>query len=165
MIELKPYLYRGMERLAKRLVFADREGVSHHDNPDGIPYVTTTVGQEFFSPGDFLVSTIDGAVVRVYKAADFEPFAKEVVSEPVQEKGAGRDDGGDAGGDVHRKSQPGDGAGVLRVADGKAEAVGKVGLGRKRRAAQRLAGHHGDDEGVPFDKSKGSRKTHPRHRA
>jgi hypothetical protein len=166
-IELKKYLYRGtMERLAKKLVFADREGVSHSYNPDGAPYVTTTIGQEFFEPGDYLVSTLDGAVVRVYKAADFEPFAKEVdVAEPVQQEDARPDDGRNGSGDIHGSSKPGDGDGSVRVADGKAEAMGKTGLGRKRRAAQRLVGNHGGDEGEPFDKSEGSRKTHPRHRA
>ena len=166
---MKEYEYRGMKRLAKRLVFLDREGVDFSHNtgsPDGLPYVTTTVGREFFQPGDYLVSTEDGAVVRVYKKADFEPFAKEVaVAQPIQKDAPRGDNGAGDCGDVSRESEPRDGGGSVRVADGKAQVLAKTGDARRRGAAQRRAGDRKRNARKSVGKPKKSGSADSRHRA
>ena len=160
MKELKECLFHGNRMMYSRLVFADKDGVDWSNDtgsPDGLPYKLTTVGREYFSPGDVFVSTLDNEVQRVYKKDDFDPFFKEVESaESIQEDTAGGgadDDRGDAGGNVHRPRNPRDGDGGVRVAHVEADAVGAAENARGRRAAQRRAGSHKHNAGKSKSKS------------
>ena len=163
MKELKECLFHGNKMLYSRLVFADKDGVDWSNDtgsPDGLPYKLTTVGREYFAPGDVFVSTLDSEVQRVYKKAEFDPFFKEVEevesAESIQEgiAGDGADDHrGDVGGDVHRPRNPRDGDGGVRVADDENEVVGAAENGRGRRAAQRRVGRSKHDASKSKSKS------------
>ena len=165
-MEMKEVLFHGNRMMAHRLVFTDREGISYSDNQDGIPYVTTTVGREYFEPGDWLAKTMDGAVERVYKAKDFDPHMKEVeVAGTVEEDAGAGDDGEDGGGDIHRTGEPRHGDGSVRVDDDAPETLGKTPDARRRGAAQRRAGDHRRNAGGSKRKSQRVVKAHVRDRA
>ena len=146
-----------------KLVFMDKDGVDFsHDtsSSDGIPYKMTTVGREYFVPGDVFVSTLDNEVQRVYKQEDFDPFFKEVKevksAEPIQEGIAGGSpdyDRGNAGSHVHGTGNTGDGNGGVRVADDEDDVMGATKDPRGRRAAQRRSGSHKHNESKPKSKS------------
>ena len=103
MTELRPCLFHGNKMKFRRLKFTDREGISFSENQDGLPYIVTTVGREFFEPGDALVCTEDMEVQRIYKAKDFDPFFKEVeIADAIPEKV--EHDGGPTGSGVQRET-------------------------------------------------------------
>ena len=118
------YLFHGYMVDAKRLTVKDKEGVdwdSDTGSIDGAFWIRTTIGKENFVPGNFLVSTLDGASVRVRTAEEFLPFAilqEEVKSEPVQEVAAtsGGTDGAGVGGGVLREGKSRDVPADVRVA-------------------------------------------------
>ena len=158
------YLYHGYMVEAKKLTYQDKEGVdwdADTGSVDGAFYIRTTVGKENFVPGDYLVSTLDGASVRVRTKEQFEPFAKEV--EGVPEKTGGIDGGG-VGIDVHGQSGPGRGDAVVRMDHGKVEVVGKTDDARRRSAAQRRDGNTRRDESKSLAEPQRSRKAHALNR-
>jgi len=159
------YLFHGYMVEAKKLTVRDKEGVDWDCDTgsiDGAFYIRTTVGRENFVPGDYLVSTLDGASVRIRPAKDFLPFAQEVLSEPVQE--AGRINGTGVGVNVSGQGISGDSDAGVRVPDGKAETLGEAGKLRRRRTAQRSDGNTRRDARSSVSRAKESRKANIRHR-
>ena len=146
MSDFKPYRFHSTLWMVRQITFKDNDGVSYSDNPEGLPYIMTTLGKEFFEPGDYLLKTPDGDIVRLFRKKDFEPYAKEVT---IESETTGTDDGRTVGGDVHGEGNAGDGGGDVRLPAGKVEVVGRVEDGRRRRAAQRRAGNHERDAGRP----------------
>jgi hypothetical protein len=155
-------------------VFADKDGVDWSNDtgsPDGLPYKLTTVGREYFAPGDVFVSTLDNEVQRVYKRADFDPFFKEVEevesAESIQEgiAGDGADDGNGTGygSSVHRESDSTDGTRSIRVSDAETETMGRAKVPRGHKSAQHGNSDHQRNESRSNSKLKESRKTRVRH--
>ena len=165
MTELRPCLFHGNKMKFRRLKFTDREGISFSENLDGLPYIVTTVGREFFEPGDALVCTEDMEVQRIYKAKDFDPFFKEVeIADAIPEKV--EHDGGPTGSGVQRETGAagGDESGSVRVADDEVEVVGTTKNTGGRSSSQRRPRHSKGNASKPQSRTKASRKNHIQHR-
>jgi hypothetical protein len=164
------YLFHGYLVDAKRLTVKDKEGVdwdSDTGSIDGAFWIRTTIGKENFVPGNFLVSTLDGASVRVRTAEEFLPFAilqEETIEKPTSSETAPTEHRSSDGSGVFREGNAGNVHGGVRVADAKAEAVGDVKNSRRRSAAQRRSGNLRRDEGAARSKLKAARKAHARYR-
>jgi len=159
------YLFHGYLVDAARLTVKDKEGVSYDFNVDGAFYITTTIGREYYVPGDYKVETLDGSV-RVREKDAFEPFAEEVekneASTADRSGGADRPDSGDgvsgSGGGDARDDHEG-----VRVDHGQAPSVGETDDTRGDGPAQRRHGHSVRDAGTANAGDRKARQNHASH--
>jgi hypothetical protein len=102
---IKKYTYHGYMVVARELNVGDKDGTDFESNENGDLFVITSIGKEYFVPGDYLVTTDDReSVTRLRQKVEFEAFAKE---EPVE---TGRVPvGGSLRSDVHGKGKLGSG--------------------------------------------------------
>ena len=159
------YRWHGNLVEARKLTVKDKEGVDYsHDtgSPDGLFYISTTIGKEIFAPGDYLVSTPDGEIVRVRKKEDFEPFAQEVIDVLAKEESGTVEPSSGFGGDLHGKGEPRDSPGDAGKDTPSHEIVGRTENARRRSGAQRSAMVTKRNERRRVSQSKGTKKVHPR---